>query len=163
MRSTLAEVIRENPCPRHKSSNRGRPPIHSKDKLDFACFLMMANNNTYRGIESDLRDLKTHWSDEPVPDHTMLVRHMQTIPEDWMDDILAETARWGLIPAVWRRPDMKLSRDQTGKNMDSLRRVKEPTGNTISRRFWGYRYCWMWSVLRVTSVIRSCCRACWPK
>ena len=35
----------------------------------------------------------TSWNDEPVPDHTTLARHLQTIPDDWLDDILAETAR----------------------------------------------------------------------
>ena len=53
----------------------------------------MADNNTYRGIESDLRDMQTPWNDEPVPDHSWLVRHMQTISSDWLDLIVAETAR----------------------------------------------------------------------
>ena len=38
----LIEVIRDNPCPRSKDSNRGCLPVHSKDKLDFACLLMIA-------------------------------------------------------------------------------------------------------------------------
>ena len=54
---------------------------------------MMADNNTYRGIVSDLQDMQTPWSNEPVPDHTTLVRHMQTIPKDWLDLIVSETAR----------------------------------------------------------------------
>ena len=89
----LIEVILENPCPRPENDNRGRPPIHSKAKLDFACLLMMVDNNTYRGIESDLRDMRTPWNNEPIPDHTTLVRHFQTLPADWLDLILAETAR----------------------------------------------------------------------
>ena len=52
----------------------------------------MADNNTYRGIESDLHTINTPWNDEPVPDHTTLARHLQTIPDNWLDDILAETA-----------------------------------------------------------------------
>ena len=93
LRRTLIEMIRENPCPRPENGNRGRPRIHSKDKLDFACLLMMAYNNTFRRIESDLRDMRTPWDGEPVPDHTTMVRHLQTIPPDWMDLVLAETAR----------------------------------------------------------------------
>ena len=93
LKRTLIEVIRENPCPRQEDCSRGRPPIHSKQKLDFACLLMMADNRTYRGIESDLRDMRTPWDSEPVPDHTTLVRHLQTLPKDWLDLILAETAR----------------------------------------------------------------------
>ena len=93
LKRTLIEIIRENPCPRRENGNRGRPPVHSKEKLDFACLLMMADNNTYRGIESDLRGMRTPWDNEPVPDHTTLVRHLQTIPADWLDLIVAETAR----------------------------------------------------------------------
>ena len=89
----LIEVILENPCPRPESGNRGRPPIHSKEKMDFACLLMMADNKTCRGIESDLRDMRTPWDSEPVPDHTTLARHLPTMPEEWMDLALAETAR----------------------------------------------------------------------
>ena len=93
LKRTLIEVIRENPCPRQEDCSRGRPPIHSKQKLDFACLLMMADNRTYRGIESDLRDMRTPWDSEPIPDHTTPVRHLQTLPKDWLDLILAETAR----------------------------------------------------------------------
>ena len=53
----------------------------------------MADNNTYRGVESNLRCMRTPWDNEPVPDHTTLVRHLQTIPADWLDLIVAETAR----------------------------------------------------------------------
>ena len=93
LKRELIEIIRENPCPRRENGNRGRPPVHSKEKLDFACLLMMAGNNTYRGVESDLRGMRTPWDNEPVPDHTTLVRHLQTIPADWLDLIVAETAR----------------------------------------------------------------------
>ena len=93
LKRELIEIIRENPCPRRENGNRGRPPVHSKEKLDFACLLMMAGNNTYRGVESDLRGMRTPWDNESVPDHTTLVRHLQTIPADWLDLIVAETAR----------------------------------------------------------------------
>ena len=96
---TLIEIIRENSCPRTGSTTHGRPPVHSRDKLDFMCLWMMANNKTYRETESDMRDTRTPWEHEPTPDHTTLVRHMQTIPEDWMDAVLAETARRCLAEA----------------------------------------------------------------
>ena len=99
VKSTLIEVIRDNPCPRSKDSNRGRPLAHSKDKLDFACLLMIARQETYRGMGSDMRDMRTPWDNEPVPDHTTLVKHLQTIPKDWLDQILAETARRCIIAA----------------------------------------------------------------
>ena len=93
LKRMLIGMILENPCPRPESGNRGRPPIHSKEKMDFARLLMMADNKTCRGIESDLRDMRTPWDSEPVPDHTTLVRHLPTMPEEWMDLALAETAR----------------------------------------------------------------------
>ena len=37
--------------------------------------------------------MRTPWDNEPIPDHTTLVRHFQTIPADWLDLIVAETAR----------------------------------------------------------------------
>ena len=37
--------------------------------------------------------MQTSWSSEPIPDHTTLVRYMQTIPGDWLDMIVSETAR----------------------------------------------------------------------
>ena len=51
LKRTLIEIIRENPCPRRENGNRGRPTVHSKEKLDFACLLMMADNGTYRWTE----------------------------------------------------------------------------------------------------------------
>ena len=32
---------------------------------------MMADNRTYRGIESDLRGMRTPWDSEPVPRHDL--------------------------------------------------------------------------------------------
>lgn len=34
-------------------------------------------------------DTTISWDGEPVPDHTTPVKHMQTIPYEWMDGILA--------------------------------------------------------------------------
>ena len=89
LRRTLIQLVREKPCPRSGGSNRGRPPIHSKEKLDFACLWMMTHNQTYRRTESNMGEMRTPWDGEPVPDRTTLVRHMQTIPTEWMDEILA--------------------------------------------------------------------------
>ncbi len=52
---------------------------------------MMADDDTYRGIVADLQSMRTPWDDEPVPVHTTLVRHAQTVPEEWLEHILAET------------------------------------------------------------------------
>ncbi|MYB46151.1 MAG: hypothetical protein F4X71_00205 [Cenarchaeum sp. SB0662_bin_33] len=57
---------------------------------------MLTDNETYRQTESDM---STPWSHEPTPDHSTLVRHMQTIPPDWLNMILAETAHRCLAEA----------------------------------------------------------------
>ena len=124
MKSTLIEVIRDNPCPRSKDSNRGRPPIHSKGKLDFACLLMIARQKTYRGMKSNMRDMRTPWDSEPVPDHTTLVRHLQTIPKDWLDRILAETARRCIIAAG--RATGPLGADSNGVETTRYEAVTRP-------------------------------------
>ena len=91
---TVANLMRGHPCPRQKNSNRGRPPVHSKDKLDFICILMVAWHKTSRDMESDLSVIKLPWwNGEPVPDHTTIARHLQTIPYDWLAGMLARTAR----------------------------------------------------------------------
>ncbi|MYD58336.1 MAG: hypothetical protein F4245_01790 [Cenarchaeum sp. SB0678_bin_8] len=56
----------------------------------------MADNETYRQTESETN---TPWSHEPTLGHSTLVRHMQTIPPDWLNMILAETAHRCLAEA----------------------------------------------------------------
>ena len=89
----LIRLVLEHPRPRPKKGNRGRPPVHTKKKLDFLLLLMMADDGTYRGAAADLQGMRTPWDDEPVPVHTTPVRHAQTAPEEWLEHILAETAR----------------------------------------------------------------------
>ena len=88
----ITNLVRENPCPHREKSNRGRPPVHSRAKLDFICILMVAWHKTSRDMESDLSVIKRPWAGEPVPDHTTLARHLQTISQDWLDTILTKTA-----------------------------------------------------------------------
>ena len=79
---------------------------------------------------------------EPVPDHTTMVRHLQTIPPDWMDLILAETGRRCIAEAAGATGP--LGADSSGvettryeniekpykRSVISSRCVKKPTGNT---------------------------------
>ena len=91
---TVANLVRGHPCPRQENNNRGRPPVHSKDKLDFICILMVAWHKTSRDMESDLSAIKLPWwNSEPIPDHTTIARHLQTISYDWLTTMLARTAR----------------------------------------------------------------------
>ena len=94
MIETVANLVREHPCPRQEKGNRGRPPVHSKDKLDFICILMVAWHKTSRDMESDLSVINIPWwNGEPVPDHTTISRHLQAIPYGWLTAMLARTAR----------------------------------------------------------------------
>ena len=55
---------------------------------------MVAWHKTSRDMESDLSVIKLPWwNGEPVPDHTTIARHLQTIPYDWLTAMLARTAR----------------------------------------------------------------------
>ena len=40
--------------PALREEQQGTPPVHSKDKLDFICILMVAWHKTSRDMESDL-------------------------------------------------------------------------------------------------------------
>ena len=51
-------------------------------------------------MESWLHVLKIPWN-EPVPDHTTRAKHFQTIPADWLDSVLAETARRCMAEVNW--------------------------------------------------------------
>ena len=96
VRAMLVWLILKYPHPpKEKKSNRGRPPDHSKEKLDYACIWMMVSNSTYQEAEDYMEDNRKRlpWKNEPVPDSTKICRHMQTIDMEWMDMILAETAR----------------------------------------------------------------------
>jgi len=110
--------------------------------MDFACLYMMASNDTCRNAESDLRTMNTPWSDEPAPDHSWLCRHLQTIPEDWMDYILAETARRCIRAADGASGP--LAADSSGVETTRYKNVEKEdkaTGKTIQTRqkeYWKY-------------------------
>ena len=121
---TIMNLVRENPCPRQEKSNRGRPPVHSRAKLDFICILMAAWHKTSRDMESDLSVIRTPWAGEPIPDHTTLARHLQTIPQDWLDMILTKTAH-----AVHRRGGQRnrpLGADSSGVETTRYETVTRP-------------------------------------
>lgn len=124
LRGTLIRLVWERPCPRPEGSNRGRPHIHSKEKLDFACLWMMTHNRTYRMTESDLGEMRTPWDGEPAPDHTTPVRHTQTIPSEWMDGILADTAR--LCLAEVGGATAPLGADSSGAKTTRYEEVERP-------------------------------------
>ena len=50
---TLMRLVLEHPYPRPKKGKRGRPPVHSKENLDFLLLLIVADDDTYRGTVAD--------------------------------------------------------------------------------------------------------------
>ncbi len=100
MIETVASLVRGHPCPRQETSNRGRPTVHSKDKPDFICILMVAWHKTSRDMESDLSVIKIpRWTSESIPDHTTIARRLQTIPYGWLTAMLARTAKMCMTEA----------------------------------------------------------------
>lgn len=120
---TLARLVRENPHPGRVQPGRGRPPVHSRAKLDFACLYMMACDHTFREASRRLDGMRDMW-DEPAPDHSWLARHMQTIDAGWMDRILAETAEMCL--AELGGATAPLGTDSSGAETDRYRTVEKP-------------------------------------
>ena len=117
------------PAPKGRQS--WLPPVHSK--VDFACLLIISYNDTFRDTEIYLREIKTIERTNRTP----LVRHMQGIPGDRLDLILAETARCCLAAAGYAT--VYLGADSSGvtatRQECMIRRVKrhagENTANTI--------------------------------
>lgn len=121
---TLARLVRENPHPGRGPPGRGRPPVHSKAKLDFACLYMMACNHTFREASRRLDGMRDVW-DEPAPDHSWLARHMQTVDGGWMDRMLARTAE--LCLAELGDATAPLGADSSGAETDRYRAVERPS------------------------------------
>ena len=61
LKETLIDIIQEIPCPREKKA-AGAGPDSFQAEAGLCLLLMMADNNTYRGIESDLRYMQTPWN-----------------------------------------------------------------------------------------------------
>ena len=69
-------------------------------------------------------EMRTPWDGEPVPDHTALVRHIKTIPHEWMAEILAQTARCCLADAGVA--DAQLGADSSGAETARYEDVERP-------------------------------------
>ena len=88
---TIYDMINQYPHPDRETSDRGAPQIHSREKLDFLCFKMTTDNDTYRDAMRAAREYRHVWN-EPLPSHKIIVDHMKTISPEWLDLILARTA-----------------------------------------------------------------------
>ena len=120
--AVIVELVTNCPCPRPQAT-RGRPPKHSKAKLDFVCILMIAINISLRDMESLLAVLKTPWGAEPVPDHSTMGNHLDTIDEDWLQLILTKTAQMCMETAGWTSGST--ASDSSGVEMDRYETVEK--------------------------------------
>lgn len=75
----IADLVRKHPSPR-PNTNRGRPPVHSHEKMDFVCVLTVARNVSLRDMESDLHTMKNPWDGEPVGRRTRAGSHYDMDP-----------------------------------------------------------------------------------
>ena len=152
LRRTLIRPVRERPCPRQGGSNRGRPPVHSKEKLDFACLWMMADNRNV------LQDRIGHGGDaHPVGRRACArPRHPGQAHADHPARMDGRDTGPGPPAAAWPRPAGRTPRREptaagrrppgtsrpsvpTGTRAGSLRSPGRSTGSTMSRPSRGCR------------------------
>ena len=136
MEKVILYLLGENPGPTPaKKSNRGRPPVHSKAKLDFACIMMLLCGYTYRDTEEYVRRAPHPWRDEPVPDHSWLTKHMQTVDIVWMNQLVAESALlcMGEIPEDTSSAAPDSTAVETDRYEDAQRPDKKKKGFVATR------------------------------
>ena len=122
MIAVTAELVTNYPCPRPQATG-GRPPKHSKAKLDFVCILMIAINISLMDTESLLAVPKTPWDAEPVPDHSTMGNHLDAIDEGWLQLMLTKTAQMCMETAGWTSGST--ASDSSGVEMDRYETVKK--------------------------------------
>ena len=91
--------------------------------MDFVCILMIAINISLRDMESLLAVLKSPWDAEPVPDHSTIGSHLDTIDEDWLQSMLTRTARMCMETAGWTSGST--ASNSSGVEMDRYETVKK--------------------------------------
>lgn len=113
-RRMLLSTIRRMGAPRSVSKrSRGRPPVHSWEKLVFLVVFMTYLDCSLRSMQTLASELKQPWR-EPVPDHTTIYRAMKDIPKWYLEKLLAETVRSCIKASGWDRKKGILASDSTG-------------------------------------------------
>lgn len=103
--SNIVSLVKENPPPRQKKSNRGRKQVHSWEKMVCICILMVIFNKTYKDMQNEVPSPKLPWN-EPYPDHTWIAKTFKKIPlQIWK--------------AFSRKQHLCASRNRTGRMADS--------------------------------------------
>jgi len=117
-RKRLLQIVRRTGPPSSSPMRRrGRPPIHSWEKMVFLVALMVHLDCPLRTMESLAPTLKLPWH-EPVPDHTTLHRAMKNTLKKYLEDMLAETVRPCVHAAGWNRKEGLMAADSSGVETD---------------------------------------------
>ena len=153
LRRTLIRRVREKPCPRSEGNNRGRSPIHSKEKLDFAC---LWNDGPQPDVPQDrIGDggdahpvgrracARPHHSGQAHADHPARMDGRDTGPRPpaaaWPRPA-GRMPRWEQTAAGRRPPDTRMLSAPTRTRATLPRSPRKvSTGSTISRPSWGCR------------------------
>lgn len=112
------------PC-KIRRTRRGRPPVHSPEKLVTLCLLAVVLGLTFRDMQCLapwLRGLP--WQDEPYPDHSTIHRAYQSLPQEYLDSLLERSAELCLREARWRKG--LLACDSSGVATDRYEEVVKP-------------------------------------
>ena len=118
----LIAVIAELAYVSAATSHRGPSSQALRGKVGL-CILMIAINISLRDMESLPAALKTPWDAEPVPDHSAMGNHLDTIDEEWLQLILAKTAQMCMETAGWTSGST--ASDSSGVEVDRYETVKK--------------------------------------
>jgi hypothetical protein len=111
-------------------SNRGRPPVHSPRKMAVICVLCVILGVSYRKMQSLLNMLKLPWN-EPVPDHSTIHEAFKRIPEEYLKQLLQESAQLCIQESEWKRG--VVAPDSTGVLTDRCETVEIKMKKTRKR------------------------------
>lgn len=112
------------PCKIERTTKRGRPPVHSPEKLVTLCVLTVVLGLTFRDMQSLAPKLGLPWEGEPCPDHSTIHRTYQALPQEYLDSLLWRSARLCVKEAGWRKG--LLASDSSGVETDRYEEVVRP-------------------------------------
>jgi hypothetical protein len=130
--NNIVAIVKENPPPAKKKSNRGRKPKHSWEKMVCIGILMVIFNLTYRKMQNEVPSLKLPWN-EPYPDHTWIAKTFKRIPLEYLEDILQKVAVMCINESAWKN-DI-LATDSTGVETDIYDKKVRPVKHKNEKRF----------------------------
>jgi hypothetical protein len=110
----LIRLVEEAGDPWPKAG-RGRRPVHSPRKMAVICILTVILGVSYRDMETLLHMLRVPWQ-EPVPDHSTIHEAFRRIPETYLNQILARSARLCIAESGWAKGIV--AADSTGVETD---------------------------------------------